>query len=32
MQNGIVSIIQAKNKPNCWQEAFILYLVRENEL
>ena len=32
MQNGILSIIQAINKPNCWQEALILYLVSENEL
>ena len=32
MQNGILSLIQATNKPNCWQEALILYLVSENEL
>ena len=32
MQNGILSIIQAINKPNCWQEALIMYLVSENEL
>ena len=32
MQNGILSIIQAINKPNCWQEARIMYLVSENEL
>ena len=32
MQNGILSLIQAINKPNCWQEALILYLVSENEL
>ena len=32
MQNGILSIIQAINKPNCWQEALIVYLVSENEL
>ena len=31
MQNGILSIIQAINKPNCWKEALILYLVSENE-
>ena len=32
MQNGILSIIQAINKPNCWREALILHLVSENEL
>ena len=32
MQNGILSIIQVINKPNCWQEGLILYLVSENEL
>ena len=32
MQNGILSIIQVINKPNCWQEALILYLASENEL
>ena len=32
MQNGILSIIQVINKPNCWQEALILYLGNENEL
>ena len=32
MQNGILGIIQAINKPNCWQEALIVYLVSENEL
>ena len=32
MQNGILSIIQAINKQNCWQEALILYLGSENEL
>ena len=32
MQNETLSIIQAINKPNCWQEALILYLVSENEL
>ena len=32
MQNGILSLIQALNKPNCLQEALILYLVSENEL
>ena len=31
MQNGILSIIQATNKPNFWQEILILYLVSENE-
>ena len=32
MQNGNLSIIQAINEPNCWQEALIVYLVNENEL
>ena len=32
MQNRILSIIQAINKPNCWQEGPIMYLVSENEL
>ena len=32
IQNGILSIIHAINKPNCWHEALILYLVSENEL
>ena len=32
VQNGILSIIHTINKPNCWQEALILYLVSENEL
>ena len=32
MQNGILGIIQAINKPNCFQEALIVYLVNENEL
>ena len=32
MQSGILSIIQATNKPNCWQEALNLHLVSENEL
>ena len=31
MQNGLLGIIQAINKPNCWQEAPILYWVSENE-
>ena len=32
MQNGILSIIHAINKPDCWQQDLILYLVSENEL
>ena len=32
MQNGILSIIHATNKQNCWRGALILYLVIENEL
>ena len=32
MQNGILGIIQVINKPNCFQEALIVYLVNENEL
>ena len=32
VQNGILSIIQDINKPNCWKEALIMYLVSDNEL
>ena len=32
IQNEILSIIHAINKPNCWHKALILYLVSENGL
>ena len=31
MGNEILSIIHAINKPNCWHEALILYLVSEHK-